>query len=387
MATREQLVEEALARRVQQVFPSPREARERLRGAAPLKIYLGIDPTGPSIHIGHTVALFFLRKISELGHRPVVVIGDFTARIGDPSDKTAARQSLTKDEVLKNMEHYLEQIEKIIPRKSFDVRYNSEWLSPMTLENVIHLASRATVQQMIARDMFQERIKNEKPIFVHELLYPLMQGYDSVSLAVDGEVGGNDQTFNMLFGRELEKEMLGKDKLVFALRLLVDASSGKKMSKSEGDAIAVNDTPEVIFEKVGRSIPNEMIKTVFELCTDMPQDEIDRRYARAESSGEWKKYNTELASELVRIYHGQDAAQRIAADDGAMQAFRVVGEKTPLWVVIKSWQKMDSSSAAKRLIEQRAIEVNGELETNWARDVQIGDVITFRTKKVVIQTE
>src|SRR3989344_7887691 len=226
-------IEEILKRRIENSYPSEEEVKKRLKEGKRLKFYYGIDPTGPSLHIGHTVQLFLLKQLAELGHEIILLIGDFTARIGDPTDKEATRKKLTEKEVKENMRNYIKQIEKILPEKYFKVRYNSEWLKRMSFENIIELAGHITVQQTEAREMFQERIKKGKPIYLHEFLYPLMQGYDSVAMEVDGEIGGNDQVFNMLVGRDLEKSYLGKDKIVLATKLLVDVDSGRKLSKTE----------------------------------------------------------------------------------------------------------------------------------------------------------
>ena len=182
-------IKELLARRIEAVFPSVEYAEEELKSGKKLRVYLGIDPTGPSLHLGHTIPLLFLKQLLELGHRPVLLIGDFTARIGDPTGKETARKPLTKKEIKENMKDYLKQAYKILPKGSFDVKYNSSWLSNMSFDDVIRLSAHVTVQQMIIRDMFQERLKNGKSIGVHEFLYPLMQGYDSVAMKIDGEVG------------------------------------------------------------------------------------------------------------------------------------------------------------------------------------------------------
>ena len=204
--TDENKIKEFLSSRyIEAVFPSKEKAAKIMGSGKQLVFYLGIDPTGPSIHQGHTIPLLLLKQLAGLGHKVILLIGDFTARIGDPTDKDAARTALSKEEVEQNMKTYVGQAKKILKDVDFEVKYNSKWLDKMSFAEVIKLTSHATVQQMTARDMFQERIKKEKPIFVHEFLYPLMQGYDSVAMEVDGEVGGNDQTFNMLVGRDLQK--------------------------------------------------------------------------------------------------------------------------------------------------------------------------------------
>ncbi len=380
MTTREQEASELLKRHTikENVFPSPDEAVLRLADEKPLSIYLGIDPTASSLHLGHTVPLFFLERIRRLGHRPIIVIGDFTARIGDPTEKESARKVLSPQEIEQNMKSYIEQIEKIIPKGSFDVRYNSEWLANMTLQDVVALAGRVTVQQMLARDMFQRRMKEEKPIFLHEFLYPLMQGYDSVALKTDGEVGGNDQVFNMLVGRELEKEMLGKDKLVFAVRLLVDASTGKKLSKSERGLVWLSDLPKNMYDNILNTIPDEMIKTVFELCTGLKYKEIDKIDEQYREKP--REYKIKLATHIVELFHGPEEAERI----NETKDFPSPSDTVPLDELLIVWKQARSMAEAKALITEKAVRVNGSVVTEWDRQVKEGDTVQVRKKTIRI---
>jgi tyrosyl-tRNA synthetase len=371
-ASRNDAVTAALKRRVQGYYPSETEAVSRIAGDVPLTFYYGIDPTGPSIHLGHTIQLFLLRKLQQFGHEIVLLIGDFTARIGDPTDKDAARTTLTADQVAEHMTAYVEQVQRILPQGSFRVEYNSRWLASMTMEEVIRLASRVTVQQLLTREMFQERIRAERPIYVHEFLYPLMQGYDSVALRTDGEVGGNDQTFNMLVGRELERELIGKDKLVLATRLLVDSSSGKKMSKSEGTLIALTDSPAEIRRKV-LALEDDMTRSVFELCTDKPMEWIDEHAA----AGEPRAFKEELARELASLYHGSEAVP-------AVSEAQVITQTGPLHQVLKESGLAASASEAKRLIEQGSVELNGVRAEDWRTDVKSGDRIRVGKGKFAV---
>src|SRR3989344_2724874 len=308
LVTDESLISRALERRLETVgvFPSKEEAI-RLLKSKPLRVYLGIYPTGTDIHLGHTIPLLFLKQLWLLGHTPVIVIGDFTARIGDPTGKDSARRPLSPEQINENSKDYLEQIYTILPKGSFDVCHNADWLDKLSFKDVVILASHVTVQQMIQRDMFQVRLNNRQPIGLHEFLYPLMQGYDSVAMKIDGEVGGNDQTFNMLVGRDLEKKMLNKDKLVFATQLLVDATTGKKMSKSEGGLISLSDASGDMFGKI-MSVPDGFIRGMFKLCTEKDMDWIDKHDEDIKNKPyEFKK---ELAFELVKMYHGGKEAQK-----------------------------------------------------------------------------
>ncbi len=361
MTSRKEKIQELLTRGIERVFPSAEVAAERLASDKPLKIYWGIDPTGSKVHLGHTAPLLFLKHLVELGHKAVLLIGDFTAQIGDPTDKEATRRQLTKEEVASNMATYLEQIEKILPRSSFEVVYNSAWLEKMSLEDVLDLASRATVQQMLVRDMFQERLKKEKPIHIHEFLYPLMQGYDSVALDVDGEVGGTDQMFNMLMGRELAKQYLGKDKLVFTRKLLTN-NAGKKMSKSEGEIIALDDSPQEIRRKV-LEIDDDITRQIFESCT-----ERDMTWIEECASGDPRQFKEALADELVNMYHGSDAVSE-AREPQEVSASGTIVE------VLVATGLAPSKSAAKQLIDQKGVRVNGMAPESWDYQVRPGDVI------------
>jgi len=371
--TDENKIGELLSRRLENVFPSKEEAMKRFQEGKPLRVYLGIDATGTEIHIGHTIPLLFLKQLAELGHKPILLIGDFTTRIGDPTDKEATRKALSEKEIKENMRGYLEQVYKILPKDSFTVDYNSRWLDKLNFGDLLGLASKVTVQQMLQRDMFQERIKKQKPIYLHEFLYPLAQGYDSVAMEVDGELGGNDQTFNMLIGRDLEKEILGKDKLVFATRLLVDAASGKKMSKSEGGFIAINDKPKDIFEKVSNTIPDGMIRTVFELCTEVDLEKID-----------WNKNPVELkedlAFELVKMYHGEKEAEKAKNDWRKEDEMEGSGKRRVEFVAQASGSSL---SAAKELFNQNAIEINGEKVTDWNPPVNKGEIVNIGKKRPI----
>lgn len=433
----EEKVKDVFGRYVEEVFPSKEKALEIFRSGRRLTFYLGIDPTGPDIHLGHTIPLLLLKKIGELGHKVILLIGDFTARIGDPTGKEAVRTALTEKEVKDNMKTYVEQARKILGDVSFEVKYNSKWLKKMTLEDIVRLTSMVTVQQMEKRDMFRRRRLEQKwkcpqcgkispspiqfnegvpplmennriicqhcgdsvlfevkdifsePIYVHEFLYPLMQGYDSVAMEVDGEVGGNDQTFNMLVGRDLEKEYLSKEKLVFATKLLVDAVTGKKISKTEGGFISVNDTPKNVFGKTMKSVPDEMIKTVFELCTEKSQTWIDARQKEIDKGGNPKDFKEELAFELTRMYYGEKEAikakeefERIFFEKklpSEIREFKISGGSMDLGLVLKDWLEI-SHSEAKRLIGENAVKVNGKTVNDWNCEVKKGDIVKMGSK-------
>ncbi len=359
--------EQLLRRRLENVYPNRDAFISRIASEEKLTFYLGIDPTGSELHLGHTIPLLVLRDLAKLGHQIILLIGDFTARIGDPTGKSSARVALSTEEVEANMNSYVQQVEKILEPGTFRVVYNSEWLSRLTMSEVIRLTSHVTVQQMIQRDMFQERLTAEKPIYLNEFLYPLLQGYDSVALQTDGEVGGNDQTFNMLMGRELERAILGKEKLVLATRLLVNGASGKKMSKTEGSIISVNDSAQEIRRKV-LSFDDSMIRELFLLCTDISEGEISNWQREGEPPAQPREAKEALAAALIRTYQGEGAVGEAAAPISSEAADTLVQ-------FLKENGVSNSSTTAKALIDQGAVMVNGVVEKGWNVEIKSGDEI------------
>ena len=304
-------IENFLSRGVENIYPSREFVESKLKKGEKLTMYLGIDPTGPTLHLGHAMALKKLREFQELGHKAILLIGDFTAMIGDPTDKTAARKKLTRKEVLDNAKLYKKQASIFLNFSGAnyaEIKYNSEWLSKMYFNEVLELASNMTVEQMLKRDMFELRRKADKPIYIHEFLYPLMQGYDSVAMKIDGETGGNDQTFNMLAGRTLMKQMLGKEKFVITTKLLED-NSGAKMGKTEGNMITFIDSENEMFGKV-MSWTDEMIVSGFELVTDIPIDEIANIKKELDSGANPRDAKMKLAREIVSVFYGENSAQK-----------------------------------------------------------------------------
>jgi len=316
----EEKVSEFITRGVEAVFPSKEEFKKSLMSGKRLRIYLGIDPTGPTLHLGHMIPMLKLRALQNLGHEIILLIGDFTAMIGDPSDKSATRKKLSRKEVLTNLRLYKKQASKILSfngKNPAKLKFNSKWLSKMSFTDVLELASLMTVDQMRKRDMFKKREEEGKPTYLHEFLYPLMQGYDSVAMDIDVEVGGNDQTFNMLAGRDLMSVIKKKNKFVVATKLLID-SSGKKMGKTEGNMVSLSDTPRDMFGKV-MSWPDSLIVPAFELCTTATQKEIDSIKTALERGDNPRDAKIELAVALVSLYHGPEEA--IAEKEAFFKAF------------------------------------------------------------------
>ncbi|MEI6022305.1 MAG: tyrosine--tRNA ligase [bacterium] len=306
---------------VSEILPSKKFLESLLIQDKKLRIYAGFDPTGPTLHLGHTIQLRKLRHFQDLGHEIIFLIGDFTARIGDPTDKTAARKQLTEKEIKTNLKLYKKQAEKFISfsgRNGAKIKFNNDWLGKMKFADVLELASHMTVDQMLKRDMFARRIEEEKPIYIHEFMYPLMQGYDSVYMQVDGEVGGNDQLFNMLAGRTLLKQLKNKEKFVITTKLLEDAN-GKKMGKTEGNMVSLIDTPEDMYGKI-MSWTDGLMVPGFELCTDLSMGEIADITKELENGAHPRTIKMCLAYEITKSIHGEKSAQQ--AQDNFVSMFQ-----------------------------------------------------------------
>ncbi len=370
-----EIIDRLLSRAVENILPSKEYLKKRLLSGERLNIYQGFDPTGETLHIGHTVGMRKLRDFQLLGHNVTFLIGDFTARIGDPSDKSAARKKLTKEEVVKNMKDYINQASRILDfnlkSNPINVRYNSEWLEKQNFADIIELASVFTVQQMLKRDMFQKRLENDKPIYIHEFMYPMMQAYDAYAMDTDVEVGGNDQTFNMLCGRDLEVKWLNKEKVVLSTKLLTDPE-GKKMGKTEGNMIMLADTPQDMYGKV-MAFPDSLIVPAYELLTDTPMGEI-KQIEDDMKSGKLNPIDAKkkLAFIITAIFKGDDEAdkaqkyfeevfQQKGGDDLSGVEVIKVGDK-PIRItdlIVKNAKFISSNSEAKRLVEHGAVSIDG----------------------------
>jgi len=382
--TNQEKINELLIRGVENIFPNKSFLEKELKSGKQLKLYLGIDPTGTTLHLGHAISLMKLHQFQELGHKIIMLIGSFTAMIGDPTDKLATRKPLTREQVLKNCENYKKQASVLIKfdgENPAEMKFNGDWLDKLTFKEVIGIAGNLTVQQMLGRDMFEQRMKEGKAIGLHEFLYPLMQGYDSVAMDVDGEVGGNDQTFNMLVGRDLMKTMKGKEKFVITNKLLTD-TSGKKMGKSEGNMITLDDSGEEKFGKV-MAWTDDMIINGFELCTLEPMSLVEQAVKRLKKGDNPRDLKLELAEAIVKIYHGEKSAKSARENfistfskkqtPEEILEFKLAG-KTIVEVLVQS-KLVSSNSEAKRNIEQGGVKINEQVEKNTAVIVRSGDVI------------
>lgn len=369
-------IKEVLERGVEKIYPSREELENLLKSGKKIRLYCGYDPTAPSLHIGHAITLRKLSQFQNLGHEVIMLLGDFTGMIGDPSDKTAARKRLTRKEVKENLKNYKKQASRILnfsgPNKA-KILYNSRWNDKLRFAELIDLASNFTVQQMTIRDMFQERIKNNKPIYLHEFLYPLTQAYDSVAMDVDLEIGGNDQTFNMLCGRDLMKILKNKEKFVLTTKLLKDPT-GKKMGKTEGNMINLDEESSEMYGKI-MSWPDSLIIPGLELCTDISISEVKKIESKINhNSINPRDAKAKLAFEIVKIHHGEMVAKK------AQQEFdRIFKEKKepsemsiyeliePINILTLLFEKglVVSKGEAKRLIKQGAVEENGRVINNY----------------------
>ena len=369
VSTDEKRIDELLSRSISQVLPTREELKKALMSGKRLKFYIGTDATGPQLHLGHSTNYLILEQFRRLGHEIIILFGDYTALIGDPTDKEAARQQQTPAQVAEHVKNWKKQVEKIVNftdrENPAQILKNSTWLSKLSFENLIDIASNFTVQHMLERDMFEKRIEAGKPVYLHEFFYPLMQGYDSVAMNVDVEMGGTDQTFNMLAGRILQRRYNNKDKFVVSTTLLENPLTGKKlMSKSEGNYIALNDSPSDMFGKT-MALADEVIKQVFIDCTLLSMREIERI-----TSGHPKEAKLHLGVEIVSMYHSKDVAQKAKEDwentfskGGTPEEIptHTVGKDTPMLMALAE-ALGESNANIRRLFQQTAVsEVNGEI--------------------------
>lgn len=384
-------IEKILTRGVENIYPSRDILEKVLLSGKKLRIYNGIDPTG-KLHLGHLSVLRKLRQFQDLDHEIIILIGDFTARIGDPTDKLAARKKLSKEQVEENAANYKELIGKILDLKKANIRFlhNEKWSNKLKPEDMLELASYFTVSQLIERDMFQKRIKENKEIYIHEFLYPIFQAYDSVTMDVDMEIGGNDQTFNMLAGRTLMKKLKNKEKFVLTTKLLTDPT-GKKMGKTEGNLIALEEIPTEMFGKL-MSWPDELIISGFTLLTDIPMDQIDEIAKQLESGANPIEFKKKLAFEIVKDLNSkQDAQQARDFFEKTVQK-KELPENIPTLelkpdehlVIIDLLIRAglaESKSEAKRLVEQGGVEVDLAVIENPMQEIIPEDNMVIKAGK------
>lgn len=362
----------------------------------PLTIKLGLDPSAPDIHLGHTVVLRKMKAFQDLGHQVVIIIGDATGMIGDPTGKSAVRKQLSHDQVLENARTYQEQIFKILDREKTIVKFNSEWLQTMNFMDVANLASKYTVARMLERDDFKKRFASNQSISIHEFFYPLMQGYDSVAIKADIEMGGTDQKFNILMGRTLQKEYDQQPQIALLMPIIEGTDGVKKMSKSLGNYIGISEAPNDMYGKT-MSIPDELIIRYFELVTDEHPDSIEAMKSDIEQDKvNPRDLKMKLAKEVVKLYHGEERAleaeqyfksvfqKKNIPDDIAEMEVSIEDAEDGLFFIPKivtGLKLSPSTSEARRLLKQGGIKLNGEKVENDKIALQTGDIIQVGKRK------
>lgn len=392
---------EAIRRGVVEVVPEEalkEKLADHVRTGKPLKVKLGLDPSAPDIHVGHTVVLHKLRQFQLLGHEVQLIIGDFTGRIGDPTGKSETRKQLTEEDVKRNAETYQKQIFKILDPAKTTVYYNSEWLGPMTFADVVGLAAKLTVARMLERDDFTKRYQSGQPISIHEFFYPLMQGYDSVALESDVELGGTDQKFNLLMGRTLQKEYGKSTQIAVMLPLLEGLDGVNKMSKSLGNYIGIDEEPNEIYGKA-MSVPDELMAKYYELATDIGNEELARlKQGLQDGTVHPRDAKMKLAATFVRMYHGEEAAA--AAEQHFVTVFQqralpdeieeielpdseLEGGRIRIVKLLTALGLQASGSEAKRSVQQGAVKINEAKIADPGAEIepQDGDVIQVGKRK------
>ena len=379
-----------IKRKAVQIF-NEEDLEKKIKSGKKLIIKFGADPSRPDLHIGHSVVLRVLKQFQDMGHDVVFLVGDFTGMIGDPSGKSKTRPALTFEQTRKSAETYVEQASKILDKEKTKIVYNSEWLSKMTFEDVIKLAGKYTVARIMERDDFKNRFENNLPLSMHELLYPLMQGYDSVALHADIEIGGTDQTFNLLVGRELQKDYDQEQQVVMTFPLLVGLDGKEKMSKSLDNYIGISEEPFTKLEK-SMKIPDDVLRQYFELATDLPIEEIDEIM-----SGDIREAHFRFAKELLAMYDDVNEFDSLKekylniAKGGIptdVEEMKVSEDSANICDLLVAAGFATSRGEAKRMVTGNGVKINGEPITDITTMVEVANepVIQFgknKFKKVV----
>lgn len=381
-------IEELLTRGVERIYPSRGALKKVLHSGKKIKLYQGFDPTGTELHLGHMVGLRKLRQWQDLGHHVIFLIGDGTGQAGDPSGKTTAREKFfTQEELRANAVDYVRQASKIVRfegENPVEILFNGDWLNKLTLVDILKIESHFTLSQLSERDLFRERAKKQEEVNFREVMYPLLQAYDSVAMNVDLELGGTDQTFNMLMGRHLVKAMLGKEKFVMTTPLLTDAQ-GRKIGKTEGNVIALTDKPEDLFAKI-MALPDEVVSKAFEYLTDVPMEEV-----RTMEKGSPMENKKKLAFAIVKQLNSEQEAK------GAQNYFEKTVQKHQLPTIpvqrytgpletniidlLLNTKIVQSRSEAKRLVEQGGVKVNESEVSGQKQEVRVADGMMLRVGK------
>ncbi len=368
------------------------DLRARIARGMPLRVKAGFDPTAPDLHLGHTVLINKLRQFQQFGHEAIFLIGDFTGMIGDPTGKNATRPRLTAEEIAANARTYQEQIYKILDRERTLIEFNSTWFGPMSAAGLIELAAKHTVARMLERDDFEKRYKGGQPIAIHEFLYPLVQGYDSVALRADVELGGTDQKFNLLVGRQLQETYGQAPQIVLTMPLLEGLDGVQKMSKSLGNTVAIHDAPEIMFGKL-MSISDTLMWRYFELLSFRPLAEVTALRAAIDAGRNPRDVKFELAREIVARFHSAAAAEHAQRDftarfqqgavpaDLAERTLAISGPSARLTGILKELGFVASASEATRKIQEGAVRVNQEKIASHAHELLAGNTYVVSVGK------
>jgi tyrosyl-tRNA synthetase len=368
------------------------ELVQRLEAGGPLRVKAGFDPTAPDLHLGHTVLINKLRQFQEMGHEVLFLIGDFTGMIGDPTGKNVTRKPLTREDVLRNAATYEHQIYKILDPEKTTVMFNSQWMGEMSAADLIHVAAKHTVARMLERDDFSKRYAGKQPIAIHEFLYPLVQGYDSVAMKSDVELGGTDQKFNLLVGRELQKHYGQKPQVILTMPILEGLDGVQKMSKSLNNYIGINEPAEEVFGKI-MSISDDLMWRYFELLSFRPMAEIGQLKREVDDGANPRDIKFQLGQEIVARFHGQSAA--VAAQDAFVARFQkgALPDEMPELVLasqggnlvianlLKDSGLTGSTSEAHRMIKQGAVRIDGERVSDNGLEIAAGNTHVFQVGK------
>lgn len=390
MTTDQSQIHQTLTRGVAEVLPN-QETLAKLMAKRPIKLYLGIDPSGATLHLGHAVVLRKLQQFAELGHEVILLIGNGTVKIGDPTGCDESRPVLTDEQIEENFQNWKEQASAILNFKKIKIMRNGDWLDKLTLPEIIKLTAKTTVQQLLERDMFQERMKQGRPIHGHEILYPLLQGYDSVAMNVDLEIGGTDQTFNMMMGRTLQKIYNNREKWVLTTPI-INGTDGRKMGKSFGNYVALTEEPKQMFGKL-MSVADELIVEYLILLTDLPLEEIEQIKQKMEEGENPLLFKKQMAYLITSDLHSQQEAdqaqehfERTVQDDQLPKEMSVVAlqtNKIQVLELLKTCQPKQSSSQLKRLAEQGGVRLlpQDEKLTDYQQEIQVEEEQVIRIGK------
>jgi len=393
IVTNPKKIEAALTRRVNEILPT-KQAFKKLISKKRIRLYLGIDPTGTRLHLGHSIALRKLMEFAELGHESILLIGTGTVLAGDPSERDKSRPHITEKEIKKNMDTWKKQASKILDFSKIKIKHNGDWLLKLDLAGILKIASKISAVRLFQRDMFQRRIKAKDTVWMNETLYPLLQGYDSVAMDVDLEIGGTDQSFNMLIGRELQQKMNNREKFVLTVPMIL-GTNGKQMSKTSGNCIWLADSPQEMFGKI-MSMPDNMIISYFNLLTDLPLKKIDQYKKELKA----KKINPKilkekLGFEIVKFYHSKREAKmaqkefsRIFKENKLPDKINVVSVRKKEMKILDLLVKTgltSSKSEAKRLVNQKGVKIDEKTEDDWKKVIKVrkGQIIQIGKRRIV----